>query len=293
MVSRDRKAMQVPESISEPLIAILTDDSRVIGLTKSLCPECSAEGNYTNMILDSLIYEESGKIWQVKRCAVHGITKEVYWEDSSMYAKASRYLFKGIKIENPNFTDKGACPTKCGLCDEHLSHTALGNIVVTNRCNLACCYCFFYHKEGENVYEPSMEQLRGMLRNMKRTRPVGANVVQFTGGEPTLRNDLTDIIRAAKEEDYQHIMLNTNGVRISQDLELAKKIVEAGSANGGNLILYMSFDGVMRQTNPKNYWEIPKALENCRKAKLNAVLVPTIIRDKRPSGWRYSEVRCV
>lgn len=260
------------------LAAFLSAESRALRLTKSLCPECLSEGSYSAMLIDAQIYEEGGKVWQVKHCKVHGITKEIYWEDSELYHRASRYLSAGVRIENPNVSLEGACPRSCGLCSEHSSHTALGNIVVTNRCNLACWYCFFYAREDEHIYEPSVEQIRAMLRNMKRLSPVGANVVQFTGGEPTLREDLISLIRVAREEGYQHIMVNTNGVRISQDAELAAKIAEAGRAGGGNIILYMSFDGVTQSTNPKNYWEVPGAIQNCRKAGLGVVLVPTVIK---------------
>lgn len=256
----------------------LPSGANVLKFSQSLCPSCVLEGKFDRMKIDTVIYEMQGKVWQTKKCELHGATTEIYWEDYEMYSRASRYQDRGIEIENPNIYEEVNCPVHCGLCREHKSHTALGNIVLTNRCNLACWYCFFYAKEGDNIYEPAQEQIREMLRNMKQRRPVGANVVQFTGGEPTLRDDLIEIIDIAKEEGYRHIMINTNGIRISQEPRLAEEIKRAGSRNGGSIILYMSFDGVTAGTNPKNYWEVPGALENCRKAGLQIVLVPTVIR---------------
>ncbi len=252
---------------------------RIIRFTESLCPTCVSEGKYESMRVEAMVYEELGKVWLAKRCEEHGDTREMYWEDYEMYKRASEYADPGIKLSNPGITaSKIRCPTNCGLCREHESHTALGNIVLTNRCNLSCWYCFFYAKEGSRIYEPTLEQIRMMLRKLKGEKPVGADVVQFTGGEPTLREDLIEIIRIAKEEGFDHILINTNGVKISQDPGLAKRIVEAGSVDNGNIILYMSFDGVTPGTNPKNYWEVPGAIENCRKAGLQVVLVPTVIR---------------
>ena len=135
--------------------------------------------------------------------------------------------------------------------------------------------CFFYAREGQPIYEPTLEQIRMMLRNAKKEIPIGATAVQFTGGEPTLREDLVEIIKIAKEEGYDHIQLNTDGIRLAFEPELVKKIREAGVNT-----LYLSYDGMTPQTNWKNHWEIPLIFENVRKAGgPGIVFVPTTIRN--------------
>jgi uncharacterized radical SAM superfamily Fe-S cluster-containing enzyme len=182
----------------------------------------------------------------------------------------------GIRLKNPEIkkpVNEINCPDDCGLCFKHKSHTNLGNIVLTNRCDLSCWYCFFFAKEGEAIYEPSLEQIRSMLRRLKNQRPVPCNAVQLTGGEPTLRDDLIDIVKIAREEGFDHVQLNTNGINIARNPKLIKDLKKAGVN-----VLYLSFDGLTPETNPKNYWEIPDIIENCRKVKgLGIVLVPTII----------------
>ncbi|MEM0475882.1 MAG: radical SAM protein [Candidatus Norongarragalinales archaeon] len=235
--------------------------------TTSVCPECLA-------LLPARVFEEGGKVWISRSCAKHGETREVYWSDARMFELAKRYAHDGKGIENPELASDGEkCPFECGLCKRHKSHTALANLVVTNRCDLACWYCFFYRKRNEPVYEPSLAQIRKMLRRLKQQKPVACNAIQLTGGEPTLRDDLIDVIRLCKREGFEHVQLNTNGIRLSRDVELAKRIKEAGVGT-----LYLSFDGVTPQTNPKNHWEIPAVLENCRAAGIGVVLVPTLIR---------------
>jgi uncharacterized radical SAM superfamily Fe-S cluster-containing enzyme len=225
-------------------------------------------------LLPAKIYSDEGKVWITRSCAKHGETREVYWGDARMYELASRYAHDGKGIAAPEVAFDGSrCPFECGLCKRHKSHTALANIVVTNRCDLACWYCFFYRKRNEPVYEPSLAQIRKMLRALKRQKPVPCNAIQLTGGEPTLRDDLIEVIRLCKREGFEHVQLNTNGIRLSRDVELAKRIREAGVGT-----LYLSFDGVTPQTNPKNHWEIPAVLENCRVAGIGVVLVPTLIR---------------
>ncbi|WP_297487288.1 tetraether lipid synthase Tes, intein-containing [Thermococcus sp.] len=135
--------------------------------------------------------------------------------------------------------------------------------------------CFFYAKEGQPIYEPTLEQIRQMLRNAKKQYPIGANAVQLTGGEPTLREDLIEIIKMAHEEGYDHVQLNTDGIKLAFDPELVKRIREAGTNT-----LYMSYDGMTPQTNWKNHWEVPLIFENVRKAGgPGIVLVPTTIRN--------------
>jgi len=263
------------EERKQRLLEILPEGAKMLKFHQSLCPGCVEEEKWDRIKVDAITYMRNNKVWIIKKCGEHGITKELYWGDWEMFQKAEKFQDPGIKILNPHI-DKSQfdidCPTDCGLCVEHESHTGLGNIVLTNRCDLTCWYCFFYAKEGEPVYEPTREQIRFMLRRMRDVKPVGANAVQLTGGEPTLREDLIEIIRDAKEIGYDHVQLNTNGINLARDPTLAKRIREAGVSN-----LYMSFDGMAPQTNPKNYWEALDALENCRKADLGVVLVPTVI----------------
>uniref|UniRef100_A0A7C3UHD2 Radical SAM protein n=1 Tax=Geoglobus ahangari TaxID=113653 RepID=A0A7C3UHD2_9EURY len=233
--------------------------------TPSLCPECLK-------VITAHVFEENGKVLIKKICNEHGEFVDIYWGDAKMFKKAKRFAHDGRGIENP-LIEEVNCPFTCGLCKAHKSHTALLNIVLTNRCDIVCWYCFFFAKRAGYVYEPTIEQIRMMVRTAKNMKPVGANAVQLTGGEPTLRDDLIEIIKAIKEEGIDHIQLNTNGIRLARDPDLALEVREAGVNT-----VYLSFDGVDEETNPKNHYEIPKVLENCRKAELGIVLVPTIIR---------------
>ncbi|ADB58106.1 tetraether lipid synthase Tes, intein-containing [Archaeoglobus profundus] len=149
---------------------------------------------------------------------------------------------------------------------EHHSFVVSDGILVSN--------CFFYAKEGQPIYEPTLDQIRLMLRRAKEEIPP-CNAVQLTGGEPTLRDDLVEIIRIAKEEGYDHVQLNTDGIRLAFDRDFVKAITEAGVNT-----IYLSFDGITPITNWKNHWEIPLIFKNIR--ELNGpgiVLVPTLIRN--------------
>src|SRR3989449_8346389 len=235
--------------------------------TQSICPDC-------NRILPALVFERDNKVFMTKTCPEHGETEELYFGSYAMYSRFSRYWTDGKGTHAANVPmDVCSCPANCGLCSNHLSHTGLSNIIITNRCDLTCWYCFFYVKkglEGSYVYEPTLDQIREMARTLKSERPVAGNSVQITGGEPAIRGELTTINRVIKEEGGDHIPLNTKRTHLSLNPGLAKRPKDAGASN-----LYMSFDGVSPKTNPKNHWEAPYAIEACRRAGPGGVLGPT------------------
>ncbi len=247
-----------------------TGKKSTIRFTQSICPEC-------NMILDAEIFERKGQVYMTKTCPSHGECEELYFGSYELYQKFSTYWMDGKGTHAPNvMIDKCSCPNNCGLCSNHLSHSGLANMIVTNRCDLTCWYCFFYVKkglEGAYMYEPSHDQVRSMMKTLRAERPIPGNSIQITGGEPMLREDITDIIKIMKEEGVDHIQMNTNGIRHAMDPEAAREVRLAGCNN-----LYLSFDGVTPRTNPKNHWEIPHTLDSCRKTGTTVVFVPTVIK---------------
>jgi uncharacterized radical SAM superfamily Fe-S cluster-containing enzyme len=243
-----------------------------IKTTKSICPECLK-------VLDATIFEDGGKVYIKKECQEHGAFEELYWSDYDQYVRAEKLRYDGDGLNNPRTKTVNGCPYDCGICPEHKSHTALAIIDVTNRCNLKCPVCFANAAAAGYVYEPSQEDITGMLENLRANDPVPATALQFSGGEPTIRNDLFDLVRKAKEVGFRHVEINTNGVRISQDVEYAKQLKEAGVST-----VYLQFDGltsdVYKFIRGVDLLETKmKAIQNLREAGIHSiVLVVTLIK---------------
>jgi uncharacterized radical SAM superfamily Fe-S cluster-containing enzyme len=245
--------------------------------TKSICPECLK-------VLDASIFEDEGKVYIKKDCPEHGSFQELYWSDYDQYVRAEKLRYDGDGLTNPRTKTVNGCPYDCGICPEHKSHTALAIIDITNRCNLTCPICFANAAAAGYVYEPTKEQVTGMLENLRANDPVPATALQFSGGEPTIRNDLFDFVRKAKELGFRHVEVNTNGLRLAQSVDYCRELKEAGVST-----VYLQFDGLT----PEVYKFIRgvdlldtkmKAIENCRQAGLHSiVLVVTLVKDVNDS----------
>jgi len=241
----------------------------LIKKTRSLCPVC-------NTVIDADIAEEEGKIWLKRTCPEHGSFKNLYWSDPLMYHRFDGYNAVGNGIANPQNTSvtPSSCPTACGLCNNHHSQTLLANIDLTNRCNLNCDFCFANARACGFIYEPSFDEVVSMLRLLRSEKPVPTPAVQFSGGEPTMRADLFEIIRTAKELGFPQVQIASNGIRLANDPEYAQKLKDTGLNT-----VYLHFDGISKETNPNLKMHL-KAVENLKRVRLGIVLVPTVIKGR-------------
>ncbi|MCD6301470.1 MAG: radical SAM protein, partial [Staphylothermus sp.] len=251
----------------------IREGEELLSITQSVCPYCYR-------VLPSIVIEKNGKVYIRRICPEHGEVEELYYGDVEFYKRIIKWDLEGRGARHVYTSVTKPCPFNCGLCPMHKQHSALVNIVLTNRCNLSCWYCFFYAEAAGYVYEPTIEQIIEMIRSIKK-QGVSINV-QLTGGEPTLRDDLVDIVKALKAEGVRHLQLNTNGLKFAELYwEDPAKAIEYTRAlrTGGVNTVYLSFDGVTPVTNWKNHWEVPYIFEVFRKAKMTSVvLVPTVIK---------------
>ena len=235
---------------------------------ESVCPICYQEGKIQK--IPATIVEEDEKVWITKKCKKHGSFKDIYFGDIDMYNRWIKYKITGDlapDVKTALFNDPP-------LYTEHRSQTVLTNLMATNRCNLRCNYCFMNAGAAGYVYEPTLDQIRQLMRQVRDEKPMGSKAIQITGGEPTIREDLFDIVRMAKELGFSHVQVNTNGLKLAESVEYCQRLKDEKVNT-----IYMSFDGVTEETNP---WieQSKKAIENLRKTNLKAVLVPVLIGDK-------------
>ncbi len=236
----------------------------------SICPICFK-------VLSARIFQEDGNVVMEKRCAEHGEFRELYWSDAALYRRFNRYWSDGSGIETSIASTKRGCPYDCGLCQNHRTGTLLGNIDVTNRCNLACPVCFA--NAGGLLYEPTVEQIKSMMLSLRLEKPAPCPAIQFSGGEPTIRDDLPRLLDMARRLGFSQIQIATNGLRLASSLDFCKSLVQ----NGLNTV-YLQFDGVTpepyKAVRGRDLFPIKqKAIENLKVAgQTSVVLVPTLAK---------------
>jgi uncharacterized radical SAM superfamily Fe-S cluster-containing enzyme len=257
----------------------------IIKKTTSICPECLSP-------ISAEVYIDPQTNWVMMRktCDEHGNFKDKLSIDPEEYKWAQSFTDEiGSTVNNSTKpesvssgikTKKNGCPYDCGICENHASAPCICLIDVTNRCNLACPICFANASAKGYVVEPTFDQIVQIMKHFRSMKPTPAVMLQLAGGEPTLREDLPEIIKTAIELGFTETLLSTNGVRIGKSYEYTKTLVDAGMH-----AIYLQFDAtdapeIWKKVRGVNLWPLKqKVIENCRKAGFYGImLVPTVAK---------------
>lgn len=239
---------------------------KVIGSTKSVCPEC------LKVIRAEKVQKEGG-IFLVKTCPEHGTYEALIWEGGpGSYEDWGKDIQPADHIPGACAAEKG-CPYDCGLCEEHERRGCCVLLEVTGRCNLRCPVCFAEAGEAGSRDVPMEELERQMEYLMAHGGPFN---LQISGGEPTVRDDLAKIIRMGKKKGFTFFQLNTNGLRLAEEPGYTEHLKEAGLS-----CVFLQFDGVddsvYQVLRGRALWKKKQeAIDACERAGLGVILVPVV-----------------
>ena len=235
----------------------------------SICSVCLRRVEASILIKDEQVFME-------KWCPEHGRERVLIADDATYYRMAREQFIKPPELPQRFNTERHwGCPYDCGLCPEHMQHSCLTLIEVTDHCNLRCPIC--YADSG-----PHRPGFRDMATIEKMLDAVVANegepdVVQISGGEPTIHPQFFEILDAAKRRPIRHLMVNTNGLRIAKDLEFVERL----ATYMPGFELYLQFDSlrdeVSQELRGAKLRDIRlRALENLNKYDISTTLVVTV-----------------
>jgi hypothetical protein len=236
-------------------------------LTRSICPQCLR-------VIDAHILLRDGKVFLRKRCPEHSLFEALVYGDAQMYLANARFNKPGTVPLQFTTEIRNGCPHDCGLCPDHQQHACLGIIEVNSACNMGCPLCFAEAGPGFNL---TLEDVEGILAHFVETEG-HPEVVQFSGGEPTIHPHLIPMMKAAFARGIQNVMLNTNGKRIAHDDAFLAELAEVKPA------IYFQFDGFDSETyrlirgEPDILEEKLQALDRLASIRCPVVLVPAIER---------------
>ena len=236
-------------------------------LTRSICPEC-------RRVIDAQILLRDNRVFMRKRCPEHGLFEAHIYGDAEAYVANSRFNKPGsIPLQFATDVVNG-CPYDCGLCPDHQQHACVGIIEVNSACNMDCPLCFANAGPGFNL---TLAEVEGILDRFVEAEGQ-PEMVQFSGGEPTIHPQIIEMVRAAQARNIPHVMINTNGIRIAEDDAFLAKVAELRPS------IYMQFDGFEPETyriirgEPDILPTKLRALERLAAIDCDVVLVPAIER---------------
>ncbi len=200
----------------------------------SLCPTCLRR-------IDAKIVFEDDKVFMLKRCPTHGFSRVLVADDVPYYRRCREVFLKPPEMPRHfNTPVQYGCPYDCGLCPDHEQHSCLTLLEITDVCNLNCPVCYASSGTHRTTHRP-LEQVLRMLDTIVRNE-MEPDIVQISGGEPTLHPDFFAILDAARARPIKHLMVNTNGVRIATDDAFARRL----STYMPRFELYLQFDSLQR-----------------------------------------------
>jgi uncharacterized radical SAM superfamily Fe-S cluster-containing enzyme len=208
-------------------------DYTFLGTTRSLCPIC-------RQVVDAKIIVRRGRVYFRKRCPEHGLIEDFVCSDVAYYDRHEYSQPARLPRAFGTRSDEG-CPHDCGLCPEHEQHTCIALVEVTSNCNLKCPMCFA--ESGPGGQHIDFATYRRMVDRYVQLEGV-ADVLQLSGGEPTLHPDLVRMVQYACGQPIQAVMINTNGIRLAHDDALVAQLATMRD----RLEVYLQFDGLQENT---------------------------------------------
>jgi len=212
-------------------------------MNRSTCNTCKKLVPATTAVRD-------GKVYLVKRCPGCGESETLISGDAARYQK-KRDLDTGF--------DYGHCDLACVGCRHKRPNIVF--VDITNRCNLNCPICINNTPSMGFLFEPPLGYFEHVFDHYATCDPKPS--IQLFGGEPTVRDDLFEIIAMARERGLP-IRVVTNGIRLA-DLDYCRRLIESRATiliayDGDNPDLYRILRNSERSLALKK-----QALENIRR----------------------------
>ncbi|HNI07887.1 MAG TPA: radical SAM protein, partial [Thiobacillaceae bacterium] len=239
--------------------------------TASVCSHCLRRVEAKILIKEERVFLE-------KWCPEHGWERSLIADDADYYRLCREVYVKPPEMpERFNTVMRRGCPWDCGLCPDHMQHSCVSVVEITETCNLRCpvCYADSGPDTGRHL---GLAEIEAMLDTVVANEGE-PDVVQISGGEPTLHPDFFAVLDAAKARPIRHLMVNTNGLRLASEPGFAERL----AAYQPGLEVYLQFDSVHDATlKALRGAELAdthrRALERLEAARLSTTLVMTVAR---------------
>lgn len=237
-------------------------------LTNSVCSKCLR-------LAEAKIIMQDKNVYMLKNCLEHGRERVLISTDIEYYKTCRNYLKAGQMPLRFNTQTKLGCPYDCGICPDHEQHSCLTLIEISERCNLECPICYADSTPKRGAHR-TLAEIEFMMDELVKNEG-SPDVVQLSGGEPTIHPEFFEILNLARRKPIKHLMINTNGVRIANDRDFARRLAEYMPG----FEVYLQFDSMKEnplvQLRGVDLREVrKKAIEHLNEFGVSTTLVVTL-----------------
>ncbi|UCE56917.1 MAG: radical SAM protein [Desulfobacterales bacterium] len=236
---------------------------------RGMCRQCKN-------IVPARVYFQDESVWQQSMCPDCRNEPALIAEDKDWYLKN---VIKPMSDHSPlpgAKPSQNGCPHDCGLCTWHASPCLLPVIPITSDCNLRCPVCFTFNRNDKIYFKP-VSEMKKTIDWLVKTRG-SLDLVNITGGEPTLHPEILDIIRVCKREEIGRVTMSTNGIILAKNYDLCQKLAELETCV---VLSFNTFDGnVSIKMNGKDLVETKlKTIDNLHRAGARMTLINVLTHD--------------
>jgi 7,8-dihydro-6-hydroxymethylpterin dimethyltransferase len=237
-------------------------------LTNSICSVCLRK-------VEAKVIFENDHVYLVKHCRQHSREKVLISTDIDYYKKCREFLKPAEMPYRWNTSIQYGCPYDCGLCPDHEQHSCLTLVEITDQCNLQCPICYAESSPKKQTWR-SLEEIEKVFDAIVKNERE-PDIVQISGGEPTIHPQFFEILDMAKSKPIKHIMVNTNGVKIAQDKEFVQRLAQYLPG----FEIYLQFDSfekeALRELRGVDLRTVrKKAIEHLNEYNISTTLVVTL-----------------
>src|SRR5436190_7504030 len=194
-----------------------TATNTYFSMTKGLCRVCKEA-------VDAKIVFRNGAVFFDKFCPQHGHQEAMVASSAEWYLDCLSFVApcRPPRQARKKVSSRG-CPFDCGPCDSHQQKVYLPVVPIISGCNLDCPICYTVNK-NDPAYKMSREEFGAILKHLKEDHEE-LDIINFTGGEPTLHPDLPGLLEMCREAGIERLTISTNGLRL-RDEALVRRIAE-------------------------------------------------------------------
>lgn len=242
---------------------------RLIHETTSLCRACHRG-------VPARVLERDGAAWMSKRCPDHGESEVRLSSRADWYERVR--TIRPVPSPPPKLTREveHGCPFDCGPCANHTQRIRMPVVTITSACDLDCPICYV-HNKNDDAFHMSTDEFARVLEQLVLHTGGQVDLINLTGGEPTLHPQLPRLIEMCHEAGIHRVSLCSHGLGLVGNRALLERLAELDAR------IALSFDTFDQDTDRrmngvKSVERKLRCLEELNQHGIDTTLIPVMTR---------------